>query len=167
MSEDSQNPNDTPPPFVDHHTIHIPVNAYVVSSGRILQDTTDQLFVGRKKFIKDFTSILRTSRFSSGSYLVSGFRGVGKTRAVEKVMEDYTKGNSKAFKDAHARGLVKVTYIFGLFIALYLLYPVATDILRVNYWDLVAGLVLPLLIGGIAVYFREREEDRSVWEKLE
>ncbi len=81
-------------PIIDHLTVTVPLNAYKLSYGSLLHQPQDQLFVGRDKFINEFHEILRNSRFSSGSYLISGYRGVGKTKAVEKVLDYYIKGSS-------------------------------------------------------------------------
>ncbi|GEM_PF-3358426 len=118
-------------PFVDHLSIKVPLNAYKISYGPLLNRPQDQLFVGRDSFIRDFTSTLRNSQFGNGSYLVSGYRGVGKTKAVEKGLDDYIKGDSnelpewiKRFSDYSSEKLpksIKLFYEFLRGIFLYLI----------------------------------------------
>ncbi len=50
-------------------------------------------FVGRDELGARFLAILRHSHNFSGSYLVSGYRGVGKTSFVQKVLEEYRNGS--------------------------------------------------------------------------
>lgn len=49
-------------------------------------------FFGREKLRHRFLSILKHNDSSSGSYLVTGYRGVGKTSFVKKVIDEYRLG---------------------------------------------------------------------------
>ena len=44
-------------------------------------------FIGRQKIIRRLTSLLENSATQSGSYLITGFRGMGKTSVVRKVIK--------------------------------------------------------------------------------
>lgn len=49
-------------------------------------------FIGREDLTAEFLALLNNSQNSSGSYLVTGYRGVGKTSLVKKVLHDYADG---------------------------------------------------------------------------
>jgi hypothetical protein len=49
-------------------------------------------FIGRDDLTAEFLALLNNSHNSSGSYLVTGYRGVGKTSLVKKVLHDYADG---------------------------------------------------------------------------
>nr|VFK47267.1 MAG: hypothetical protein BECKTC1821E_GA0114239_10806 [Candidatus Kentron sp. TC] len=49
-------------------------------------------FIGRDALVQSFLDLLRHSRDRSGSYLVTGYRGVGKTSFVHKTLKDYAVG---------------------------------------------------------------------------
>ena len=48
------------------------------------------IFIGRTKIKNTFLEILKESE-SNGVYLVTGYRGMGKTSFVNRVIEEYTK----------------------------------------------------------------------------
>ncbi|MGD2035204.1 MAG: ATP-binding protein, partial [Bacteroidales bacterium] len=48
----------------------------------------DKRFIGRERLIETFKSILTNSEKLSGTYLVTGFRGMGKTSFVNKVLQE-------------------------------------------------------------------------------
>ncbi len=47
----------------------------------------DHLFVGRKKIIDKLVDLLKNSKRKRGSYLIAGYRGVGKTSVVKKAIK--------------------------------------------------------------------------------
>ena len=49
-------------------------------------DKEDRRFIGRKKIIEKIKAILTHSEAKSGAYLITGFRGMGKTSVVHKVL---------------------------------------------------------------------------------
>nr|VFJ76096.1 MAG: hypothetical protein BECKFW1821C_GA0114237_10988 [Candidatus Kentron sp. FW] len=49
-------------------------------------------FIGRDALVQSFLDLLRHSRDRSGSYLITGYRGVGKTSFVHKALKDYAVG---------------------------------------------------------------------------
>ena len=58
------------------------------------RESSHKNFIGRNELSKKFLAIMRNSQNSSGSYLITGYRGVGKTSFVKKVLEDYKNGKS-------------------------------------------------------------------------
>ncbi len=58
----------------------------------------DKVFVGRDKIIDKLRSFIAESESKSGAYLISGFRGMGKTSLVNKALEIFNaKSNAKRF----------------------------------------------------------------------
>jgi Cdc6-like AAA superfamily ATPase len=56
----------------------------------------EKAFLGRKKITNRLLNILRNSGHkNSGSYLITGYRGMGKTSLVKKVISDYKKEQAK------------------------------------------------------------------------
>lgn len=51
-------------------------------------DNLDSRFIGREKVREKLTSILTNNETKSGTYLVTGFRGMGKTSLVNKTLAD-------------------------------------------------------------------------------
>ncbi|MFY7938423.1 MAG: ATP-binding protein [Flavobacterium sp.] len=54
------------------------------------KESNNEIFIGRKKIESQFLSILKFSG-SNGSYLVTGYRGMGKTSFVKRVLKMYEK----------------------------------------------------------------------------
>lgn len=48
-------------------------------------------FVGRDELIHKLVKVLENTRDSRGSYLIAGYRGVGKTSVMERVLSEYKK----------------------------------------------------------------------------
>lgn len=56
----------------------------------------EDLFLGRKEISEKFLNILKNSgRNSSGSYLITGYRGMGKTSFVKKVIERHQRDSKE------------------------------------------------------------------------
>ncbi|WP_018275167.1 ATP-binding protein [Teredinibacter turnerae] len=64
-------------------------------SGDILRNSEDGLFVGRKRVKKRLYDALScaSKMGSGGSFLIGGYRGVGKTALANKTIEEFTKFN--------------------------------------------------------------------------
>lgn len=73
------------------------------------RETSSESFIGREALCAEFLALLTSSRNSSGSYLVTGYRGVGKTSVVKKVLHDYADGR-------HHLNLRERADLFGLFL---------------------------------------------------
>ena len=56
------------------------------------RETGPDSFIGREALCAEFLALLTNSQNSSGSYLVTGYRGVGKTSVIKKVLHDYADG---------------------------------------------------------------------------
>ncbi|KJU85012.1 hypothetical protein MBAV_002794, partial [Candidatus Magnetobacterium bavaricum] len=53
-------------------------------------DNIDGRFIGRKRLVDRLTNLLTNDESKSGAYLVTGFRGMGKTSLVNKVIANVT-----------------------------------------------------------------------------
>ena len=51
----------------------------------------DRRFIGRERVLSRLRMILENSQTKSGAYLVTGFRGMGKTSVVRKVVRDLNR----------------------------------------------------------------------------
>lgn len=49
-------------------------------------------FIGRERLVAEFLALLKNSENGSGSYLITGYRGAGKTSLVKKVLHDNADG---------------------------------------------------------------------------
>ncbi|MEN8219551.1 MAG: ATP-binding protein [Pseudomonadota bacterium] len=72
-------------PLPDFHFVHQTYN----------QSSDHRDFFGREKDVQDFVEVLQNTRNTSGSYLVAGYRGAGKTSFVKKVMAILSNGKPK------------------------------------------------------------------------
>ncbi len=54
----------------------------------------DESFIGRNSIIDKIRSFISESESKSGAYLISGFRGMGKTSVIDKVFEIYQSKSS-------------------------------------------------------------------------
>lgn len=57
----------------------------------VADDKPDRRFIGRKKIQKKIKTILENSETRSGAYLITGFRGMGKTSLIRKVVGDLNR----------------------------------------------------------------------------
>jgi Cdc6-like AAA superfamily ATPase len=77
-----------------HRSIAIPLNKnfrYVHATHNENEKKSDDLFVGRKHIIKKLVSLLKSENRKRGSYLITGYRGVGKTSVINIALGRYTK----------------------------------------------------------------------------
>lgn len=83
------------------------------------EETENKNFVGRDKDVDSFVEILNSSIKNSGSYLVTGYRGAGKTSFVERVLSKFenacvdTKSSVYKFSPLCDNA---IEFIFNLFI---------------------------------------------------
>lgn len=68
--------------------IELPFYKYLHGPVEVSDDDRDIRFIGRKKIRQRLLNILRKGK-KSGAYLVTGYRGMGKTSYVNKVLKDY------------------------------------------------------------------------------
>ena len=76
-----QEPQPIAVPLLGHHAQH-----------EASADLRNYNFVGREHLTKDLITILNETRNTKGCYLISGFRGSGKTSLINKVLGLYARG---------------------------------------------------------------------------
>ncbi|MCX6249434.1 MAG: P-loop NTPase fold protein [Bacteroidetes bacterium] len=91
--------------------IVIQLHDYQYYHGPFKEFHGDSRFIGRKKILEKLKSLLTNSEFTSGVYLLTGYRGSGKTSLVNKVISEI---------DNHA-GLLKGNKIAYFFVLLFYL----------------------------------------------
>lgn len=74
------------------------------------RESSHSNFFGREELCDKFLSVLKNSQNSSGSYLVAGYRGVGKTSFVKKVLEDYRMGRADFSRVIHPSALTGIPH---------------------------------------------------------
>jgi len=93
MPEDENKPESD---FTINRPIAIPLNGFEFrhTSDPSEDPEQDHLFVGRKKIIGKLVSLFENSKRKRGSYLVAGYRGVGKTSVVKKAIKKFVDTSS-------------------------------------------------------------------------
>ncbi|WP_133513086.1 ATP-binding protein [Candidatus Thiosymbion oneisti] len=71
----------------------VPLHRFQFHHEPYRRETGSDSFIGREALCAEFLALLTSSQNSSGSYLVTGYRGVGKTSLVKKVLHDYADGH--------------------------------------------------------------------------
>lgn len=80
-----------------YHPIAIPLKGFHhIHATHDGNKKLDHLFVGRDEIIKKLVSILNDENRTRGSYLIAGYRGVGKTSVINKALNKHiSSGNEK------------------------------------------------------------------------
>jgi hypothetical protein len=73
----------------------------------------DRRFLGRERLLHKLKAILNDTQTPSGAYLITGFRGVGKTSLIRKVISD-TQGASPVVRKLLAYSLSLLALFFLL-----------------------------------------------------
>ncbi|MBF0605923.1 MAG: ATP-binding protein [Candidatus Magnetobacterium sp. LHC-1] len=68
--------------------IYLELHGYSFFHGHSEVDNIDSRFIGRKRLIERLRNVLTNDKSKSGAYLVTGFRGMGKTSLVSKVINE-------------------------------------------------------------------------------
>jgi hypothetical protein len=68
--------------------VFIELHNYSFNHGSSIMGEKDERFVGRERLLEKFKSVLTNTSKKSGIYLVTGYRGMGKTSFVNKALED-------------------------------------------------------------------------------
>lgn len=115
-------------------------------------------FVGRDRIIEKLKSILTNSETRSGAYLVTGFRGMGKTSLVRKVLAEI-KGNQYYSLFKHVR-----IYFFLLIIALFKNNPFGID---AAWIDFALAILLLLALWYLTWHDRLRPNLKGYYQRYE
>jgi predicted AAA+ superfamily ATPase len=68
--------------------VFIELHNYSFSHGSSEIGNSDERFIGRKRLLEKFKSVFTNTDKNSGIYLVTGYRGMGKTSFVNKAIEE-------------------------------------------------------------------------------
>jgi len=68
--------------------LYIEIHNYAFFHGPSEINQLDDRFIGRKKLLRKLSTILSDSETKSGAYLITGYRGVGKSSYVSKAIEE-------------------------------------------------------------------------------
>lgn len=99
--------------------INIPLPNYKFFHGVYSENKIDPKFLGRDKIVKQLKSWLINTDAETGVYLVTGFRGMGKSSFVGKVLHEITYSDAKK-KNIKAR--YGTLAIVSIFLSLFLIY---------------------------------------------
>ncbi|MEL6557409.1 MAG: ATP-binding protein [Bacteroidota bacterium] len=93
--------------------VYIELHDYSFFHSPVSMDKDFRRFVGRKTLIARLSEILNNCETKSGAYLVTGYRGVGKTSLVNKVLSNIAdkKGILK-FLTPHLRSAIYLLLLF-------------------------------------------------------
>lgn len=78
--------------------VYVELNNYKFFHSPSVVGKIDGRFRGRKKIENKLNNILKASKVKSGAYLITGYRGVGKTSLVNKVLSRRVYFSSKTWK---------------------------------------------------------------------
>lgn len=108
-------------------------------------------FIGREKILKRIESILKNTKIKSGAYLITGFRGMGKTSVIRQAI--YNHNNPKISKSKlptkNNYNFLKASLIISslLFIILYFLYfSYSSENSCFTIYMLITSIVIPFEI---------------------
>lgn len=110
-------------------------------------DMEDRRFIGRKQIREKLKTFLRNNETSSGAYLVTGYRGMGKSSVISKVLSEIQS------MDLKLPGLGRFLRIFALLIPFLFLQEEGKD-----FWFKVVPIIL-LLIS--VIYLVSRHPDHN------
>lgn len=79
-------------------------------------DELDSRFIGREKIKEKLTTILKNSETYSGTYLITGFRGMGKTSLVNNVLNE-VQGEQRSVRRTNSIFRIFLTVLFFSFLA--------------------------------------------------
>lgn len=71
--------------------VAVQLNEYLYYHGPSDASHTDRRLIGRRKLIDKLASLISSSEVATGVYLVSGFRGSGKTSIVNSVISKFNQ----------------------------------------------------------------------------
>ena len=93
--------------------IFIQLHDYQYYHGPYEESQGDKRFIGRTNLLDKLTSLFTSTENSTGAYLITGFRGSGKTSLVNKVINDIL--NKQKFLYGNPIGFLLILFFFVLF----------------------------------------------------
>jgi hypothetical protein len=126
----------------------IGLNDYSFYHGPSEIEDSDERFIGREKEIDKLKSVLTDTSKKSGAYLVTGYRGMGKTSFVNKVLEEIYSP-SKAIK--YTLYLIRMLFIsflcsICLFYTIRQISPKILDRLDLNFKEPILSFLIVVVL---------------------
>ncbi len=130
--------------------LYIELHGYSFFHGPSEIRKIDQRFIGRIDNRNKLKAILTDSETRTGAYLVTGYRGMGKSSYVNKVIDDIDPSRPKQILSSIYRR------IFAVLVLLYLM-----DILFARFFGNALAIVIGSVIfaSGLALYLTDRDRD--------
>ena len=145
-------------PYNDQYSSLIrPIKIYLPKHNR--QDSDDDHkyddFVGRERLMERLYNWLSSESQESGSYLVTGFRGMGKTKLVERVVNRLTR-EVKEKQELGWRLLVAFPVIVAALAFSHIMEQGEKKLFVVKYWWIFALALVVWLTVVIIAYYRNK-----------
>ena len=83
--------------------IYIELKDYTFYHSPYYKERLSNRFIGRKKAIDRIVSILNNTNIKSGSYLIAGFRGMGKTSVIREALKIENENYQEEIKENRKR----------------------------------------------------------------
>ncbi len=96
---------------------------------------TDFRFLGREKIIRKLKAILMESETRSGAYLITGYRGMGKSSFVNHVIDEVMPQNWKSFQIARYVKIALFSVILCAFHFQYIIAVLASGLFGFLFWN--------------------------------
>lgn len=96
--------------------IQLPNYKYFHSPSK--EDHVDKRFIGRERLISKFKSILENTTTQTGAYLITGYRGMGKSSYVGKVINEFAS-NRPHFNMIRLLYCMMVAFVFYIMLLLF------------------------------------------------
>lgn len=113
-------------------------------------------FIGREKIIRRIVSILKNTKIKSGAYLITGFRGMGKTSVIREAIYEYNNICNESDEKIEKRwqiftSIKRITVFVVLYVILFgFLKPVFSY--NDNFYELLFNLIIPSVLGLIYIF---------------
>lgn len=107
--------------------VYIELKGYEFFHSPYYEQKGSKRFIGREKVIKRIISILKNTHIKSGAYLITGFRGMGKTSVIREAIYEYNDFCEENYvKKEEIAPIIKrvISYILCL---CFLLFPSTKD----------------------------------------
>ena len=129
--------------------IYIELPDYSFSHGAADTNNPDPLYIGRQKIINRLTEILSNTASKTGAYLITGYRGMGKSSYVQKVVDELSFDKLPDF------------YLLGRFLLLYSFFLIIAsfDTTSNHFLEYFFSVICLVLI-SVFIFLRIREANR-------
>ena len=150
---------------VDQRDLYIELDDYTYFHSPTNQQQQDNRFIGRQELRSKIRSLIVDSETKSGAYLVTGFRGMGKTSLINQVINDILQRKNTL---PHRHRFVRLFIAFFL-LSFLNLQKVIEDISELSTSNTILGLLI-VSIPGIICFrswkYLQRRDSESLHPNL-